>query len=329
MRGIDSFPFTSFWLLVFTATKALSFHLRTSTFPVSRNNCRPSYISMSWKFSVDETTNQKESLQGKDGEYYYVPGTNPKWDGPRALVSKSMTMPLFPRNSLLLPEATEYLTIYDLRFRQLFNAVGVGGYFGCIYASPEYSKYGLVGTIARVNQMERLDDGAMYLKITGQQRFFIREMLQDRPYPVAKVQYLYDGVNDHEEMKILEYKLFHQLRHSIKLLKRIYPENNYTLSDLVYKNRPYHAIFDTREVRDTSSPTSDASETSLLRQSLFSYGAMNLLKTDAITKLLFLQESILDKRYKRISKVCDRFLLSLNISMPYFFCRFCILLSSN
>lgn len=284
----------------------------------------PRSLHMSWSFSIDEANKQKDSLQGKDGEYYFVPGTKPKWSGPQKLVGRSKTLPLFPRNSVLLPEGVEYLTIYDIRFRQMLNDVEVGGYFGCVYVSPEYSKYGLVGTVARVNHIERLDDGAMYIKITGEKRFFIREISQDRPYPISKVQYLFDGLDNAQQTRQLERKLFHQLRHSMKLLKRLYPDNNYTLSDTVYRNRPYFAAIDTKTTRHTPTPIFDPNVDSIQRQASFSYGVMNLLKTDAVTRLLVLQESILDQRLQRLCKVllhlryfCFATLLSTVLTITY------------
>ncbi len=36
-----------------------------------------------------------------------------------------------------------------------------------------------------------------------------------------------------------EIQLLHDLRYSIKLMKVLYPQNNYTINDLVLKNRPW------------------------------------------------------------------------------------------
>ncbi len=55
----------------------------------------------------------------------------------------------------------------------------------------------------------------------------------------------------------------------------------------------------------------DYSET--VRRSKFSFATMEMLKTDPITKLLFLQEPVLEKRYANMLKVMMMMIMMMHI----------------
>jgi len=82
-------------------------------------------------------------------------------------------------------------------------------------------------------------------------------------------------------------------------MKLLYPQNNYTMSETVMKYRPIMQLPSVRSVSIQSS--NDALDT----RTKFSFAIMDMLKTDPITKILFLQDYLTEKRYKTILRVRD------------------------
>jgi hypothetical protein len=70
------------------------------------------------------------------------------------------------------------------------------------------------------------------------------------------------------------------------------------MNDLVLKFRPQLYIPGVRNI------VLEDPKAELERRSKFSFATMDMLKTDPVTKLLFIQEPILEKRYSSILKVC-------------------------
>jgi Lon protease-like protein len=68
----------------------------------------------------------------------------------------------------------------------MLNDIG-DGVFGFTYTSSQYQKLGLVGTLARVKQRKILEDGRTFVAIEGIERFFIKEIVSEKPYIKAKV----------------------------------------------------------------------------------------------------------------------------------------------
>ena len=82
-------------------------------------------------------------------------------------------------------------------------------------------------------------------------------------------------------------------------MKLLYPQNNYTMSEMVMKYRPSLPSPDTRSV------SLQSKQDALEIRSKFSFAIMDMLKTDPITKILFLQDYVTEKRYKTILGVLD------------------------
>jgi len=181
----------------------------------------------------------------------------------------------------------------------MLNDVGEDGVFGHIYYSQENSKLALVGTLARIKKTERLDDGGMYVVMEGIGRFYVRDIVSEKPYLKARVQTFQDFSENEELLEDLESKVLNELRLSVKVMKLLYPQNNYTMNDSVLKHKPQSEV---DGIRLVNLPTEDSE---LLRRSLFSFATMDMLKTDPITKLLFLQEPVIEKRYKNMLKVLE------------------------
>ena len=193
---------------------------------------------------------------GAQGEYYYIPSKKSTLKAPENVLGKERVIPLFPRNQVLGPLGEEYLGVYEMRYRQLLNDVGEGGIFGHVYYSQENSKIALVGTLARIKRTERLDDGGIYVVMEGIGRFYTRDVIAEKPYLKAKVQVFKDYTENEQLADVLEQNVLSEVRYSVKLMKLLYPQNNYTMNNLVLQYRPpllYPGVRTVRYVLSSSS----------------------------------------------------------------------------
>ena len=224
--------------------------------------------------------------------------------GPLEAVGKTVELPMFPRNSVFSPIGEDQINIYEMRFRQLFNDIGENGYFGHIYYNSEMQKFALVGTLAKVKKIDRLPDGGLRATIQGAGRFFLKDVKSDKPYLTCKVTLFYDYFENENKLRQLEMKLFQELRYSIKLLRAINPGQNYVLSEDVIKYRP--AI----DIQGVRSVIAGNSTSECKRRTKLSFAIMDMLKADTVTKLLFIQEHVVEKRFQELIKVFMKIMLS-------------------
>ena len=122
-------------------------------------------------------------------------------------------------------------------------------------------------------------------------------MIAEKPYLKARVQIFNDYTENESLLATLEQKVMDEVRYSVKIMKILYPQNNYTMNDLVLRYRPQLYIPGVRNV------VMQDPKAELERRSKFSFATMDMLKTDPVTKLLFLQEPVLEKRYANVLKV--------------------------
>jgi Lon protease-like protein len=148
------------------------------------------------------------------------------------VLGKEKVLPIFPRNQVLAPLGEEYIGVYEMRYRQLFNDIGEKGVFGHVYYSQDYQKLSLVGTLSRVKRIERLDDGGMYVLMEGIGRFYLKDVISEKPYLKAKIQQFSDFSDNDALLQPLEQKVFEQVRYSVKIMKLLYPQNNYKMFGL-------------------------------------------------------------------------------------------------
>lgn len=253
---------------------------------------------MKWEFSKGQGSLPDLGGRGPQGEYYFIPTKKANLKAPAEALGKEITIPIFPRSVVLGPAGEEELSVYEMRYRQMINDIGENGVFGHVFYSQENSKLALVGTLSKLKKIQRLEDGGIYVVMEGIGKFYIREVKKEKPYLKAKVQIFTDYIVSEKQLEPLEEKLLNEIRYSVKLMKLLYPQNNYTINDLVLKNRP---TIQSNTFRPVKLPN-QYSET--VRRSKFSFATMEMLKTDPITKLVFLQEPILEKRYTNMLKVC-------------------------
>lgn len=261
-------------------------------------------LTMKWYFGkIPGATGSFKDFGGVggQGELYYIPSSKPLLKAPPKSIGKELIIPLFPRNQVLGPTGEDYLLVYEMRYRQLFNEVGDGGVCGHIFYSQENSRLALVGSLSKVTKLERLEDGGMYVVMQGVARFYVRDIIAEKPYLVAKVQLFYDYADNMDLVETLEAKVFEEIRYSVKIMKLLYPQNNYTMNEATINYQPTSTP---AGIRTVGLP-SDVSD--IQRHSRFSFGSMEMLKVDPQTKLVFIQEPVLEKRYAKMLKVSTFF----------------------
>ena len=103
---------------------------------------------------------------------------------------------LFPLNVVLFPGMSLPLRIFEERYKLMIGeCLDAEEPFGVVLIQDGLEVGGpakphVVGTTARIIQVERVEEGRMNLSTTGERRFRIVETLQDVPYIRGKVEYL-------------------------------------------------------------------------------------------------------------------------------------------
>ena len=97
-------------------------------------------------------------------------------------------LPLFPLNTVLFPGQLLPLHIFEPRYRLMISECLAGGLsFGVVLiraghaAGEEVTPYD-VGTTARIEQVDRLNDGRMNILCVGEARFKLTALRHDRPF---------------------------------------------------------------------------------------------------------------------------------------------------
>ena len=102
-------------------------------------------------------------------------------------------LPLFPLNTVLFPKMMLPLRIFEERYREMINAcLDRDSHFGVVLISEgrETGEPAIphnVGTTARIARVTRHDDGRLNLITMGEQRFYLDEITQWRPYLKGRV----------------------------------------------------------------------------------------------------------------------------------------------
>lgn len=264
---------------------------------------------MRWSFSKGMGTMQDLGLVGAEGEYYYHPSKKASLkvpasssagsDAPLPLGKKgSQVVPIFPYNSVLVPMGTDWLNIFEMKHRQLINDVG-DGVFGFSHYSQSNQKLSLVGTLARIKDRKLLSDGRTFVVVEGVQRFYIQEFVSEKPYVKARVKTFKDYNENPHLLDDLEARVFAEVRVNVKLMEKIFPNKNYTISPNIMKFRPTIQINGVRAISLTPP------EVEMQRRSDFSFAVMDMLQITPPTKLMLLQEHILEKRLLKIIKILE------------------------
>ena len=105
-------------------------------------------------------------------------------------------LPIFPLNTVLFPGASLPLQIFEDRYKvMLQHCLDGDSKMGVVLikSGAEVGEPAIphsTGTIAHIVQVNRIEGGRMFVSVTGQQRFQIRNITQYRPYLAADVELL-------------------------------------------------------------------------------------------------------------------------------------------
>ncbi len=111
-------------------------------------------------------------------------------------MEKERRLPLFPLNTVLFPNGTMPLHVFEERYRLMVKTCLEGDSKFGIALIKSGSEVGEpaephpVGTVARIEDVNRLDDGRMLLVVKGVERFAILRIVQQKPYVEADVRLL-------------------------------------------------------------------------------------------------------------------------------------------
>lgn len=238
------------------------------------------------------------SFIGQEGEIYFHPAKKASMKVPptqSTLLGKSRIIPILPYGQVLTPTGSDWLNIFEMKHRMLLNE---GGTFGFSYYSSTQSKLALVGTLARVKERKILDDGRSFVVIEGLERFYIDEIVSERPYLKGRVQLFTDYTETTAEvLDELELKLFHELRKNMKMMERLFPSKTFSINPAILQNRPSIVTPGTRNVKITD----DVDEK--VRRSKFSFGVLDMLQISSTVKLSLMQEHLIERRLGRFLKI--------------------------
>ena len=103
------------------------------------------------------------------------------------------SLPLFPLNTVLFPNATLPLHVFEERYRLMVQRCLEGdSRFGVVLIKSgsevgEPAEPHSVGTVARIVSVNPIDDGRILLNVKGAERFAIKRITQQRPYLEGEV----------------------------------------------------------------------------------------------------------------------------------------------
>lgn len=112
------------------------------------------------------------------------------------MAANERELPLFPIRAVLFPGTAIPMNVFEQRYRIMMDGVLAGDRtFGIVLIRAGQEVGGPatpvdVGTVARVEGLQRRPDGTMTFNAVGGQRFRIRELLRDRPFLRGRVELL-------------------------------------------------------------------------------------------------------------------------------------------
>ena len=128
-------------------------------------------------------------------------------------------IPIFPLGLVLLPEMSLPLHIFEERYKLMINTcIEHRKEFGIVYFGGK--QFETIGCTARIEKiLKRYDDGRLDIMTRGVNRFAIEELIDEKPYLQAKVDYFDDQTEEKTDKETLQ-KLAES---GLQLLKKINP----------------------------------------------------------------------------------------------------------
>ena len=108
---------------------------------------------------------------------------------------------------------------------------------------------GMVGTLAKIKSQKLFDDGRVYALIEGTERFYIEEIISERPYIKARIRTFKDYTESPILLNKLERNVYDEISCNFKYLELLYPEQSYNLSSNILKYQPMPVNNDMRTIK--------------------------------------------------------------------------------
>jgi len=139
-------------------------------------------------------------------------------------------LPIFPLGLVLLPEMYLPLHIFEERYKLMTRVcIEQRKEFGIVYFSGK--QFQTIGCTARIVEiLKRYDDGRLDIMTRGAKRFAIKELLDEKPYLQANVDYFDDQPMEQPKRETLQ-KLADrgfQLLRKINPMTQQYKEEQFT-----------------------------------------------------------------------------------------------------
>ncbi len=108
----------------------------------------------------------------------------------------NISLRLFPLNTVLFPGMRLPLHVFEDRYRQMIGeCIDSNAPFGVVLIKKGSEVGGStavhpIGTLAKIEQVDRLDDGTINILVVGEHRFVITEVVKQTPFMSGRVSLL-------------------------------------------------------------------------------------------------------------------------------------------
>lgn len=233
------------------------------------------------------------------GEYYFHPQKQAKLGGTYN-IGKQRIIALFPYNNVIVPGSLEKLNVFEMKYRQLLSDAGETS-FGMSFYSQAMQRVGLVGTLVKVKSQKLFEDGRVLALVQGSERYYIEEVISERPYIKARVRIFKDYSESNILLQQQEKEVFNDVRCNFKYLEMLYPTSNYTLSSNILAHQPPVA-----DVAGRRSVKLFDESLEIARSSKFSFAVLDSLRCEPQVKLAMMQEYVTERRLGKLKTLCER-----------------------
>ena len=287
----------SFLLLLFSQSLGFKIPIQNSKRWIRSGTT--TLLNMKWTFSGEAGSMKDLGAIGSEGEYYFHPQKQAKLSG-FDNIGKQRIIALFPYNNVIVPGSLEKLNVFEMKYRQLLSDTGESS-FGISFYSQAMQRVGLVGTLVKVKSQKLFEDGRVLALVQGTERYYIEEVISERPYIKARVRVFKDYNEYPKLLQQKEQEVFDDVRCNFKYLEILYPTSNYTLSSNILSHQPPEAsIVGARSVKlfDES--------LEIARSSKFSFAVLDSLRCEPQVKLAMMQEYVTERRLGKLKTLCER-----------------------
>lgn len=165
-----------------------------------------SFNSITNIFRYSKTQVRVYNMVNDESDILYVPIDDDGLIGYDGLPSNDVSLiniPIWLDESPLLPFSKEFLFIYEMRFRSLFNDAEKHGHkLGWAYQTED-GKIAEIGTLCNIIEKKKLENGKGFYVVQGCSRFRVRQILSTEPYLSAQVEIIHDDSDTQQQQVVI------------------------------------------------------------------------------------------------------------------------------